>query len=55
MKPFYLTKNSQGYYRAVFYNQQNGCFSCSKSTHSKDKTEAMLIAAEWYKNGIPVL
>ena len=53
MKPFYLTKNSQGYYRAVFYNQQNGCFSCSKSTHSKDKTEAMLIAAEWYKNGIP--
>ena len=53
MKPFYLTKNSQGYYRAVFYNQQNGCFSCYKSTHSKDKTEAMLIAAEWYKNGIP--
>ena len=53
MKPFYLTKNSQGYYRAVFYNQQNGCFSCSKSTHSKDKTEAMLIAAEWYKNGLP--
>ena len=53
MKPFYLTKNSQGYYRAVFYNQQTGLFSSSKSTHCKDKTEAMLIAAEWYKNGIP--
>lgn len=54
MKPFYLTKNAQGYYRAVFYNQQTGTFSSSKSTHSKDKTEAMLIAADWYKNGIPV-
>lgn len=53
MKPFYLTKNAQGYYRAVFYNQQTGTFSSSKSTHSKDKTEAMLIAADWYKNGIP--
>lgn len=53
MKPFYLTKNSQGYYRAVFYSQENGTFSCSKSTHSKDKTEALLIAAEWYKNGTP--
>ena len=53
MKPFYLTKNQQGYYRAVFYNQQTGLFSSSKSTHSKDKTEAMLIAAEWYKNGSP--
>ena len=53
MKPFYLTKNPQGYYRAVFYNQQTGLFSSSKSTHSKDKTEAMLIAAEWYKNGSP--
>ena len=28
MKPFYLTKNQQGYYRAVFYNQQTGLF-CS--------------------------
>ena len=53
MKPFYLTKNQQGYYRAVFYNQQTGLFSSSKSTHCKDKTEAMLIAAEWYKNGSP--
>lgn len=53
MKPFYLTKNQQGYYRAVFYNQQTGLFSSSKSMHCKDKTEAMLIAAEWYKNGSP--
>ena len=53
MKPFYLTKNQQGYYRAVFYNHQTGLFSSSKSTHCKDKTEAMLIAAEWYKNGTP--
>ena len=38
MKPFYLTKNQQGYYRDVFYNHQTGLFSSSKSTHCKDKT-----------------
>ena len=53
MKPFYLTKNAQGYYRAVFFNQQTGVCVKTKSTHTKDKTEAMLLAAEWYKNGTP--
>ena len=53
MKPFYLTKNAQGYYRAVFFNQQTGVCVKTKSTHTKDKMEAMLLAAEWYKNGTP--
>lgn len=53
MKPFYLTKNAQGYYRAVFFNQQTGVCVKTKSTHSKDKMEAMLLSAEWYKNGTP--
>lgn len=53
MKPFYLTKNAQGYYRAVFFNLQTGVCVKTKSTHTKDKMEAMLLAAEWYKNGTP--
>ena len=53
MKPFYLTRNAQGYYRAVFFNQQTGVCVKTKSTHTKDKMEAMLLAAEWYKNGTP--
>lgn len=53
MKPFYLTKNAQGYYRAVFFYQQTGVCVKTKSTHTKDKMEAMLLAAEWYKNGTP--
>ena len=53
MKPFYLTKNAQGYYRAVYFNQQTGVCVKTKSTHTKDKMEAMLLAAEWYKNGTP--
>ena len=53
MSPFYLTKNEHGYYRACFVNQQTGAITVAKSTHSKNKTEAMMIATEWYKNGVP--
>lgn len=53
MSPFYLTKNEHGYYRACFVNQQTGAVTVAKSTHSKNKTEAMMIATEWYKNGVP--
>lgn len=53
MSPFYVTKNEHGYYRAIFVNQETGAVTVAKSTHSKNKTEAMMIATEWYKNGVP--
>ena len=53
MSPFYLTRNEHGYYRACFVNQQTGAITVAKSTHTKNKTEAMMIATEWYKNGVP--
>ena len=53
MSPFYLTKNEHGYYRACFVNQQTGVVTVAKSTHTKNKTEAMMIATDWYKNGVP--
>ncbi len=53
MSPFYLTKNEHGYYKACFVNQQTGIVTVAKSTHTKNKTEAMMIASDWYKNGVP--
>lgn len=53
MSPFYVTKNEHGYYRAIFVNQETGAVTVAKSTHSKNKTEAMMITTEWYKNGVP--
>ena len=53
MSPFYVTKNQHGYYRVIFVNQETGNVTVAKSTHSKNKTEAIMIASEWYKNGVP--
>ena len=53
MIPFYVTKNVHGYYRAIFLNPETGETTVAKSIHSKNKTEAMMIATEWYKNGVP--
>lgn len=53
MSPFYVSKNEHGFYRAIFVNQETGAVTVAKSTHSKNKTEAMMIATEWYKNGVP--
>ena len=53
MIPFYVTKNVHGYYRAIFLNPETGETTVAKSTHSRNKTEAMMIATEWYKNGVP--
>ncbi len=52
MKDFYLTKNPQGYYRAVFYNKETGKYMRSQSTHSKNKKDAAKIANGWSKNEI---
>ena len=53
MSPFYLTKNEHGYYRVCFVNQQTGGKTIAKSTHCKNKSEAMIVAVDWYKNGVP--
>ena len=53
MQPFYLSKGKQGYYRVYFVNQITGKVLTAKSTHSKNKVEAAVIASDWLKNGIP--
>lgn len=53
MRQFYLAKNSSGYYRAIFLNPETGVPVSTKSTHSKDKFEATMIATSWLHNGVP--
>ncbi len=54
MKKFYLSKNTCGYYRVHFIDSVTGKQLSGKSTHSKDKVEATVIAYEWLKNGMPL-
>ena len=44
MRQFYLYKNSSGYYNAIFVDPTSGKRGIDKSTHSKDKIEATMIA-----------
>ena len=53
MRQFYLYKNSSGYYNAIFVDPTSGKRGIDKSTHSKDKIEATMIATSWLKEGIP--
>lgn len=53
MQPFYLSKNSSGFYKAYFVNVNTGKVISSKSTHTKNKFEANLIASDWLVNGLP--
>lgn len=53
MRQFYLFKNKSGYFNVVLLDPVSG-FKCStKSTHTKDKVEATMIAASWIQNGQP--
>ncbi|MCR5764570.1 MAG: tyrosine-type recombinase/integrase [Treponema sp.] len=54
MRQFYLSKNSCGYYRVHFIDPVTGLQGVGKSTHTKDRDEAILIASEWLKEGVPV-
>ena len=47
MRQFYLFKNNSGYYNAVFVNPVSGFKGTSKSTHTKDRIEAIMIATSW--------
>lgn len=53
MRQFYLVKNHWGYYMAIMIDPITGLKRASKSTHTKDKVEATVIAADWVKNGLP--
>ncbi len=53
MRQFYLGKNSNGYYRVYFIDPVTGVRDTGKSTHTKDKIEATLIAGRWLKEGVP--
>ena len=53
MRPFYLGKNKHGYYRAYFVDAVTGQITSAKSTHSKDKIEAAVIATSMLNNGVP--
>ena len=53
MRQFYLGKNSNGYYRVYFIDPVTGVRYTGKSTHTKDKIEATLIAGRWLKEGVP--
>ena len=54
MKPFYLTKKSNGYYQVRFSDTKTGRLSVAKSTHKKSYNEAFLTACRWLAGGIPL-
>ena len=53
MRQFYLYKNSSGYYNAVFVDPISGKKGTDKSTHTKDKIQATIIAQKWIESGAP--
>ena len=53
MRQFYLGKNKHGYYRAYFVDISTGLITSAKSTHTKDKLEAAVIATSMLNNGVP--
>lgn len=53
MRQFYLGRNSSGYYRVYFIDPVTGIRDSGKSTHTKDKVEATIIATSWLQNGAP--
>ncbi len=53
MQPFYLSKNSSGFYKVYFVNTETGKVIATKSTHSTNKFEATQIASNWHLHGLP--
>ena len=53
MRQFYLSRNNHGYYRVVFVDPVTGAQSVGKSTGTKDKVEATMIATTWLNGGVP--
>ena len=53
MQTFYLSRNQHGYFRVRFPNPVSGKLGKAKSTHTKNRQQATLIADEWCRNGVP--
>lgn len=53
MQSFYLTKNQHGYFSVRFPDPVTGLLSSAKSTHTKNRQKATLIANDWLCNGEP--
>ncbi len=53
MKKIYLTRNQNGYYRVSFIDPVTGRRGPGKSTYTKDKEEATIIASQWLNGNVP--
>ena len=53
MQTFYLSRNQHGYFRVRFPDPVTGKLGKAKSTHTKNRQQATLIADEWCRNGSP--
>lgn len=53
MQSFYLTRNQHGYFSVRFPDPVTGLLSSAKSTHTKNRQKATLIANDWLCNGEP--
>ena len=53
MQTFYLSRNQHGYFMVRFPDPVSGKLGKAKSTHTKNRQKATLIADEWYRNGVP--
>lgn len=53
MRQFYLGLNQNGYYRVYFVDPVTGVRGPGKSTHTKNRDEALIIAGQWLKEGVP--
>ncbi len=54
MRQFYLSRNRCGYYRVHFVDPVTHVQGVGKSTHTKDRDEAILIAGQWLLGGMPM-
>jgi integrase len=53
MREFYLKKR-KGFYLAEFLNPETGEVVCYRSTMTKNRDEALMLASTWLRDGIPV-
>jgi len=52
---FYLYPNKNGFFIVEFLNPETGARLCFRNTQTKIRDEALLIAARWQQDGIPIV
>ena len=52
MRPYYLHKRA-GIWYAELVDMETGCILTARSTRKTNRDEALLVIAEWLKNGVP--